>query len=76
MGCGSGEISIAQISPSIRPPNYEVDFTAEIVAQCRKVGVQQIHDSGVCTHADPERYYSYRREKGRTGRMLALLALR
>jgi copper oxidase (laccase) domain-containing protein len=67
---------IGQIGPSIRPPNYEVDFTAEIVAQCRKAGVTNIHDCGTDTHAAPERYYSYRREKGRTGRMLALLALR
>jgi copper oxidase (laccase) domain-containing protein len=67
---------VGQISPSIRPPHYEVDFVSEIVMQCRNAGVEQIHDCGVCTHADPARYYSYRREKGRTGRMLALLSLR
>ncbi len=67
---------VAQIGPSIRPPHYEVDFAAEIAAQCRKAGVRDIHDCGTDTYADPQRYYSYRREKGRTGRMLALLALR
>ncbi len=66
---------IAQLSPCIRPPDYEIDFAAEILAQCRAAGVQRVHDSGSNTAADPERYYSYRREKGRTGRMLALLAL-
>ena len=35
-----------------------------------------MHDSGVCTACDLKRYYSYRAEKGQTGRMLALLALR
>jgi len=75
MGSDPAEI-IGQIGPSIRPPNYEIDFTAEIVAQCRKAGVGQIHDCGIDTHAHPHRYYSYRREKGRNGRMLALLALR
>ncbi len=65
---------VVQLGPCIRPPNYEVDFAAEIVAQCRAAGVLHVHDSGACTAADPERYYSYRREKGRTGRMLALLA--
>jgi copper oxidase (laccase) domain-containing protein len=75
MGSDPADI-VGQIGPSIRPPNYEIDFTAAIVEQCRKAGVEQIHDCGVDTHADPERYYSYRREKGRTGRMLALLALR
>ncbi len=64
-----------QLSPCIRPPHYEVDFAAEIVQQCRALGMEQIHDSGICTACNLERYYSYRAEKGRTGRMLALLGL-
>jgi len=64
-----------QLSPCIRPPHYEVDFAAEIVRQCRASGVKTIHDSGVCTACDLKRYYSYRAEKGKTGRMLALLGL-
>ena len=66
---------IVQLSPCIRPPHYEVDFAAEIVRQCRALGIQQIHDSGICTACDLDRYYSYRAEKGKTGRMLAVLAL-
>lgn len=66
---------IVQLSPCIRPPHYEVDFAAEIIRQCQAAGVKQIHDTGVCTACDLERYYSYRAEKGRTGRMLALLGL-
>ena len=66
---------IAQLSPCIRPPHYEIDFAAEIVRQCRDAGIKEIHDCGVCTACDLEHYYSYRAEKGRTGRMLALLAL-
>ena len=66
---------IVQLSPCIRPPHYEIDFAAKIVEQCRVQGVQEIHDSGVCTACDLDRYYSYRAEKGRTGRMLALLGL-
>ena len=38
-------------------------------------GVKEIHDSGVCTACDLDRYYSYRAEKGKTGRMLALFGL-
>ena len=67
---------IVQLSPCIRPPHYEIDFAATIVQQCRDRGVQQIHDSGTCTACDLDSFYSYRAEKGRTGRMLALLALR
>ena len=66
---------IVQISPCIRPPHYEVDFAAEIVRQCRAHGVKEIHDLHVCTACDLNRYYSYRAEKGKTGRMLALLGL-
>ncbi len=66
---------IAQLGPCIRPPHYEVDFAAEIVRQCRALGVKEIHDSYVCTACDLDRYYSYRAEKGRTGRMLALVGL-
>jgi copper oxidase (laccase) domain-containing protein len=66
---------IAQLSPCIRPPHYEVDFAANIVQQCRAAGLEEIHDSGVCTACHLNAYYSYRAEKGHTGRMLALLAL-
>jgi len=66
---------IVQLSPCIRPPHYEVDFATKIIEQCRARGVDQIHDSGICTACHLDLYYSYRVEKGRTGRMLALLGL-
>ncbi|MEP6669672.1 MAG: polyphenol oxidase family protein [Chthoniobacter sp.] len=67
---------VVQLSPCIRPPLFEIDFAALIVAQARAAGVTQVHDCGICTGANPDRYYSYRMERGKTGRMLALLALR
>ncbi len=66
---------VVQLSPCIRPPHYEVEIAPRIIEQCRSRGVTRIHDSGVCTACDLGRYYSYRAEKGRTGRMLALLGL-
>ena len=66
---------VVELSPSIRPPHYEVDFAAEIVSQCRALGVKEIHDSRVCTACDLNKYYSYRAEKGKTGRMLAVLGI-
>jgi copper oxidase (laccase) domain-containing protein len=66
---------IVQLSPCIRPPHYEVDFAAQIREQARASGVQQIHDCGICTACDLDAYYSYRAEKGKTGRMLAVLGL-
>jgi hypothetical protein len=66
---------IVQLSPCIRPPHYEIDFAAEIIRQCRALGVKQIHDSSICTACYLNQYYSYRAEKGKTGRMLAVLGL-
>jgi copper oxidase (laccase) domain-containing protein len=73
--CSDPANMIVQLSPCIRPPHYEIDFAAEIVRQCRALGVKEIHDSGVCTACDLNRYYSYRAEKGKTGRMLASIGL-
>jgi YfiH family protein len=66
---------VVQISPCIRPPHYEVDFAAEIVRQARRAGVRDVFDCSTCTASHLEQYYSYRREKGRTGRLLALAAI-
>ena len=71
-GSNPTELTI-QLSPCIRPPHYEIDFAARIIEQCRALGVKEIHDTARCTACHPDLYYSYRAEKGRTGRMLALL---
>ncbi|RFC46872.1 MAG: hypothetical protein DVB23_001407 [Verrucomicrobia bacterium] len=69
---------VVQLSACIRPPAYEVDFAAQILEQCRVAGVpgEAIHDSAVCTSSNLDRYYSYRLEKGKTGRHLALAGWR
>ena len=65
---------IAVISPCIRPPHYEVDIVTLIKQELVDAGVaaENITDSGLDTAADLESFYSYRIEKGNTGRMLAL----
>ncbi len=67
---------VVQLAPCIRPPHYEIDFAADILRQAGEAGVVDVHDCGTCTASDPERYYSYRREMGKTGRLLGLMALR
>jgi len=62
------------LGPCIRPPYYDVDFAAEILRQMKAEGLGEIVDSGLCTASDPERFFSYRREKGQTGRHFAVLA--
>ena len=65
---------IAVISPCIRPPHYEVDIPTTIKSQLEHAGIlpENIIDSGLDTAADLDTFYSYRMEKGHTGRMLAL----
>lgn len=63
------------VSPCIRPPDYETDIPTTISQQAKDLGIRNFHDSCMNTAADPSLHYSYRIEKGQTGRMLALLAL-
>ncbi len=64
---------VVVLGPCIRPPDYEVDFAREIARQAEIAGVGEFHDEGRNTAGDLAAYYSYRLEKGRTGRMLALI---
>jgi YfiH family protein len=66
---------IVQLGPCIRPPDYEVDFAAEIGRQAKACGVRHYHDCGISTATHLDRYYSYRVEKGKTGRMWAVLMI-
>lgn len=65
----------AQLAPCIRPPAYEVDFASQIRDTCLSAGILPTHyqDCGICTSTNLQKFYSYRIEKGRTGRLLALL---
>ncbi|MEX1010329.1 MAG: laccase domain-containing protein [Chthoniobacterales bacterium] len=73
-GIAPGDL-VAHLSPCIRPPLYEEDFAAEIARQARAAGVTEFIDDGICTGREVACYYSYRVERGRTGRMLAVLTL-
>jgi len=67
---------LVQLGPCIRPPLYEVDIAQEIIRQCQQAGVTQVFDCGANTGEDLLHYYSYRVEKGKTGRMLGLLGIK
>jgi polyphenol oxidase len=68
---------IVQIAPCIRPPLFEVDIASMIASDAIAAGVpaSQVQDCGTCTGSAVDQYYSYRVEKGKTGRLLALLGL-
>lgn len=66
---------VVQISPCIGPPEYEIDFAASILSQAAECGVRESIPPPASTATDRQRYYSYRMEKGLTGRHLAFAAL-
>ena len=66
---------VCVLSPCIRPPDYEVDIASMIASQAASLGIVNFHDSCENTAADLSRHYSYRMEKGQTGRMLALFSI-
>lgn len=65
----------AVIGPCICPCHYEMDLWSDIEAQLHAAGITEIHNLRRCTACHLDRYYSYRAERGQTGRMFALLAL-
>lgn len=64
---------VAVLGPCVRLPDYDVDFAGEIGAQAGRAGIGKFIDCGLNTAADLGRFYSYRKEMGKTGRMMALI---
>lgn len=64
---------VAVLGPCIRPPDYEVDFAADIGRQAKRAGLGNFIDCALNTASDSARFYSYRKELGKTGRMMALI---
>jgi polyphenol oxidase len=77
----------AAIGPGIGPCCYEVgddvravfgtteptlDLKAIARARLEQAGVREIHDCGLCTACDAERFFSHRRDRGITGRQAGL----
>lgn len=48
-------------APSERDGHAMFDLAGFIADRLRRAGVSQIEDLGLCTYAEPERFYSYRR---------------
>jgi polyphenol oxidase len=77
----------AAIGPGIGPCCYEVgddvravfgttertlDLKAIARERLRAAGVEAVHDCGLCTACDAERFFSHRRDRGVTGRQAGL----
>ena len=59
-----------------RGARWHVDLKASNEAQLRNVGISQIEISEFCTIKNNDLFFSHRKEKGVTGRMLALIGFR
>jgi YfiH family protein len=85
-GLGASRIAAA-IGPGAGPCCYEVgphvhaafgtsgptlDLKTLVRVRLVDAGVEQVHDCGLCTICDPERFFSHRRDAGRTGRQAGL----
>lgn len=57
-----------------RPQHFLADIYALARVRLRAVGVDAVYGGGLCTVADSQRFYSYRRD-GVTGRMATLIYL-
>jgi YfiH family protein len=55
-----------------RHGHWRVDLYALARRRLQAAGVSRIHGGGLCTIADPQRFYSHRRDQ-RTGRMASLV---
>ncbi|MCX6357302.1 MAG: polyphenol oxidase family protein [Candidatus Aureabacteria bacterium] len=62
---------VAVISPSIGPCCYPVDLWASLDRELKDAGVGSVENQRSCTACHERLYYSYRRERGTHGRMLA-----
>jgi len=57
-----------------RPGHWLLDLYAVARQRLEASGVERVYGGGFCTYSEPERFFSYRRERG-TGRMAALVWL-
>jgi polyphenol oxidase len=73
---GSVDHVLAVLSPCIHDCCYDINFVEEIEKQLRSKGVDKVFRHSDCTGCLSEKYYSYRREKGQTGRMLAFMMVK
>lgn len=61
---------VALISPSIGPCCYDMDLWSRIEGDLRAAGISEISNPRICTACNVGLFHSYRRDKGRCGRML------
>jgi YfiH family protein len=59
--CGQDPGNVRFFQDAEREDHAMFDLAGYIAARLRRAGVAQIEDIGLCTYAEPDRFYSYRR---------------
>jgi polyphenol oxidase len=67
--------AVAAFKPGARRGKWLCDLSALARLRLRAAGVDRVFGGGPCTHANPERFFSFRRD-GECGRMASLIWLR
>lgn len=67
---------VALVSPSIGPCCYPVDLWRSVEDELAAAGIGALENRRVCSSCGGGDFYSYRRDRGQCGRMLAALQLR
>jgi hypothetical protein len=64
----------AGMNPPVTAGRRMLDLPAVNEIQLREAGVRKMWKSGECTYCRPERFFSFRREKEKAGRMLSFVS--
>jgi YfiH family protein len=64
----------AVIAPADQRPKPHIDLQSAIRTLLERAGVTQIEGNDLCTFRDAHEFFSHRRDKGRTGRMVGVIA--
>ena len=67
------ERTVALLGPSIGDGCYPSRLWEDNVRQLREAGIEQVVNPRLCTACNLDHFYSYRAEKGFTGRMLSAI---
>jgi len=68
------DAAVAAAFAATRSGHWLLDLYAVARQRLARLGVERVYGGGLCTYSDPERFYSYRRDRA-AGRMAALIWL-